>query len=66
MATPSNEPTARKQMSVDLATIRVADRCAALLTLRLGAKVTRIGAVRIALGELDDKLAEPAEGIPGG
>jgi hypothetical protein len=45
-------------MSVDVATIAQADRCAALLTLRMGGKVTRIGAVRVALGELADKLEE--------
>lgn len=50
--------TERKQMSVDIDTIRQADRCAAILTLRLHEKITRIGAVRIALGELEDKLAE--------
>lgn len=52
--------TERKQMSVDMDTISVADRCAAILTLRLGEKVTRIGAVRIALAELQDKLWEAA------
>lgn len=52
--------TERKQMSVDLETVGVADRCAAILTLRLGGKVTRIGAVRIALAELQDKLWETA------
>lgn len=52
--------TERKQMSVDMPTIQIADRCAAILTLRLGEKVTRIGAVRIALGELQDKLWEAA------
>lgn len=52
-------------MSVDMATIGVADRCAAVLTLRLGEKVTRIGAVRIALGELQDKLWETAAAAAG-
>jgi hypothetical protein len=58
----------RKQMSVDMATIAQADRCAALLTLRMGGKVTRIGAVRVALGELADKLEEQqaASGQEGG
>lgn len=50
--------TERRQMSVDMDTIRQADRCAARLTLRLGEKITRIGAVRIALAELEDKLDE--------
>lgn len=54
--------TERKQMSVDMATIQQADRCAARLTLRLGEKITRIGAVRIALAELEDKLDETAAG----
>lgn len=51
----------RKQMSVDIETIRLADRCAAVLTFRgtLG-KVTRIGAVRVALAELWDQLSETA------
>lgn len=45
-------------MSVDLETIRLADRCAARVGLRLGEHVTRIGVVRIALAELEDKLDE--------
>jgi hypothetical protein len=46
-------------MSIDLATYAKIDRCAALLTLRgtLG-KVSRVGAVRVAIGELEDRLAE--------
>jgi hypothetical protein len=63
LSTRSTEPamTERKQMSVDIDTIRIADRCAAVLTFRgtLG-KVTRIGAVRIARGELWDQLSETA------
>lgn len=50
--------TERKQMSVDLETIRLADRCAARVGLRLGEHVTRVGVVRIALAELKDKLDE--------
>lgn len=51
----------RKQLgAVEPATIDLADRCAALLTLRLGHQVTRLGAVRIALGELGDKLEHDA------
>ena len=50
--------TERKQMSVDIDTVKQADRCAAILTLRLERKITRIGAVRIALAELEDKLEE--------
>lgn len=50
--------TDRKQMSVDLATIALADRCAARVGLRLGEHVTRVGVVRIALAELQDKLDE--------
>lgn len=57
--------TERKQMSVDMDTIRLADRCAALLTLRLGGKITRIGAVRVALAELEDKLDETAAAAAG-
>ena len=50
--------TERKQMSVDLETIRLADTCAARVGLRLGEHVTRVGIVRIALAELKDKLDE--------
>lgn len=57
----------RRQLgSVDLETISVADRCAALLSLRLGERVSRIGAVRIALGELQDALRETAGDTVGG
>ena len=52
--------TERKMLNMDIETAGVADRCAAILTLRLGEKVTRVGAVRIALGELQDKLWETA------
>jgi hypothetical protein len=68
LSTRSTEPamTERKQMSVDLETIRLADRCAARVGLRLGEHVTRVGVVRIALAELKDKLDEADASAEGG
>lgn len=52
--------TGRQLGLVSMDTIEQADRCAALLTIRLGGRVSRIGAVRIAIAELEDKLVETA------
>lgn len=55
-------PERRHLGLVDMDTIRLADRCAARVGLRLGEHVSRVGVVRIALAELADKLDEADAG----